>query len=625
MTTAAKAKAAPKKPVAAKARPAPKKPVAKAKAGAKPAATPAQGEPDTLMIPHDQIAPSPLNPRKTIDEAYVAELAESILAKGQLQNISVRPNSDKRLKARYQIIFGEQRWRAISVLIARGTLPADAPVLARIMPIDDAEHIELAIMENQDRKSVHPLEQAEAYARLAVLRRETMTDDVAVTTLIAERTGQTIRNIQYQLQIASNLSDAAKAAWREGRIRTRKIAIELSRWPHDIQDDMADEIDDVADHAELRRWIEGDAPLASAARFDLEAYVAAGGMIVDTDEEGEKAAPRLAHKGLAARMQREWVLAEIERLTGAESLGLKPVEADYRYYVEDSGKWAKATKKDDRALCGARWHLDARSLEVTLLCPAVARGAAPKAADKADDTEAAGMAPALARRNWLAGAEIRTGVMRELVRNNGDYALAVAIVALLPRSSYSQRLCHITIDRPSGDDGEICRRFDDLRHLALDGLDGLDTSGRIIDAEAATGSLLGLPSATLLAVFADIIANQCGDSAFTAGAGAKGESVAINRNFSPADLAVARQHMHGLCSSEWLKAYTVPQLHAIARDSGAAAALEAEGKPLAANKAYLVSTLPGLIPADYIPPEARFLDAEAAQAAVDAMLAKGGE
>ena len=48
------------------------------------------------MLPLSDIAPSPLNPRKSFSEEGIAELAESIAAKGQLQNISVRKASERR-------------------------------------------------------------------------------------------------------------------------------------------------------------------------------------------------------------------------------------------------------------------------------------------------------------------------------------------------------------------------------------------------------------------------------------------------------------------------------------------------------------------------------------------------
>lgn len=651
---AAKTKPAPKKP-AAKA--APKKPdpvINRAKASAARAKR-AMAKPETaapapritaevITIPHNQIAPSPLNPRKTVREGYLEELAESLLAKGQLQNISVRivdpvaaapgpkgrtskakaqapggaasGNAPSNDTARYQIIYGEQRWTALGLLIKRGDLPADTPVLARILPVDDAEHIELAILENQAREDVHPLEQAEAYARLAEIRRAELQDDGAVTRMIAERTGQTMRNIQFYLQCAANLSPKVKAAWREGLVRSRKVAIELARWPHDIQDDICEEIEDTTDPAELRRWIEMDAPEARAAKFDLEAYAAAGGVLVP----GEDGAPdRLANKGLAAKLQRDWAEAEAKRLKEKFGCGLATAEVSYTYGLTDG--WQKAPKGTDMKLCGVRWFCNARNLETGFLAPAFNRHAATKAEAKGKaGAEAAGVQP-LARRNWIAGAAARTAAVRSAVNANMNFALAAALMAILPRDGWFTPLCAIRTDAPNGDAAEASKLASAAAPVPspeiLKGLPGFTEVGEINgdDPYLAMHSLCALTPDDLAAVFRAAIARLCVDGHASARPGAKAEAMVI----FPAD----PESVRGLCTGDWLKGYTTSQLMALAYDSGAVGPMNAAGKALSANKAFLVSTLPDYIPPDYVPPEARFLHEQGAEQAVAAMLAAG--
>ena len=71
-------------------------------------ATPA----DTLRhLPVDALQPGKYQPRKTMDQAKLAELAESIKAQGVIQPIVVR---DARADARFEIIAGERRWRAVA-------------------------------------------------------------------------------------------------------------------------------------------------------------------------------------------------------------------------------------------------------------------------------------------------------------------------------------------------------------------------------------------------------------------------------------------------------------------------------------------------------------------------------
>ncbi|MCX7943747.1 MAG: ParB/RepB/Spo0J family partition protein [Deltaproteobacteria bacterium] len=90
-------------------------------------------------------------PRKSFDDASIAELAESIKEKGLLQPILVRPYQDG-----FQIVFGERRFRAA---LKAGL--KEVPVL--ITDMSDAEAIETALIENIHRKDLNPLEEAEAY------------------------------------------------------------------------------------------------------------------------------------------------------------------------------------------------------------------------------------------------------------------------------------------------------------------------------------------------------------------------------------------------------------------------------------------------------------------------------
>ena len=78
----------------------------------------------------DLISPSPLNPRKTFDEAALEELASNIEKQGLLQPITVRVAKSEEmtnletgdvtpLPYTYEIVCGERRFRAVSLLKAR--------------------------------------------------------------------------------------------------------------------------------------------------------------------------------------------------------------------------------------------------------------------------------------------------------------------------------------------------------------------------------------------------------------------------------------------------------------------------------------------------------------------------
>lgn len=111
---------------------------------------------EVTSLPVDRLAPNRMQPRTRMDEAALAELADSIRAQGVLQPIVVTPDSGDR----YSIIAGERRWRA-SQLAGLDTVP----VVVREVK-DDRELLELALVENLQRSDLDPVEEAEAYQQL---------------------------------------------------------------------------------------------------------------------------------------------------------------------------------------------------------------------------------------------------------------------------------------------------------------------------------------------------------------------------------------------------------------------------------------------------------------------------
>ena len=107
------------------------------------------------MIPIDKIRPNPDQPRKLIGD--VRELSDSIRQKGVLEPLLVRymPREDT-----YYIISGERRYHASQ---AAGL--HELPCIEKIA--DDAETLELALIENLQRKDLTPFEEADGLQRLA--------------------------------------------------------------------------------------------------------------------------------------------------------------------------------------------------------------------------------------------------------------------------------------------------------------------------------------------------------------------------------------------------------------------------------------------------------------------------
>lgn len=100
------------------------------------------------------ISPNPDQPRTDIDEQRVEELADSVKKVGVLQPVIVRP-----LGERYQIIAGERRWRAAR-LAGLDKIPV------RVLPTDEVQSLELALIENLQREDLNPIEEARGYRNL---------------------------------------------------------------------------------------------------------------------------------------------------------------------------------------------------------------------------------------------------------------------------------------------------------------------------------------------------------------------------------------------------------------------------------------------------------------------------
>jgi ParB family chromosome partitioning protein len=108
-------------------------------------------------IPVEHLEPGPFQPRGDFDPASMAELVDSIRARGILQPLLARPHPDE--KERFQIIAGERRWRA-----AQQAGLHVVPALVRALT--DAEAMAAALVENLQRQDLNAMEEAEGYHRL---------------------------------------------------------------------------------------------------------------------------------------------------------------------------------------------------------------------------------------------------------------------------------------------------------------------------------------------------------------------------------------------------------------------------------------------------------------------------
>ena len=107
-----------------------------------------------FYCPVESISPNPNQPRQNFNDSELTELANSIKEKGIIQPILVSKAKDG-----FQLIAGERRWRA-----AQKAGLDKIPVWIR--DVSPAEALELALIENIQRKDLNPIEESSAYQEL---------------------------------------------------------------------------------------------------------------------------------------------------------------------------------------------------------------------------------------------------------------------------------------------------------------------------------------------------------------------------------------------------------------------------------------------------------------------------
>jgi ParB family chromosome partitioning protein len=106
-------------------------------------------------LPLNVLTESTTNPRRIFEDAALKELAESIRVQGVLSPLLVRPIAEQG----FEIVAGARRYRAAQI--------AEVPTVpVRIVSLTDAEAMEVALIENLQRRDVHPLEEAQGFKAL---------------------------------------------------------------------------------------------------------------------------------------------------------------------------------------------------------------------------------------------------------------------------------------------------------------------------------------------------------------------------------------------------------------------------------------------------------------------------
>lgn len=156
----------------------------------------------------NEVVPSPFQPRRDFPMEHIAELMESIKEHGIIQPLIVRMVNGK-----FELIAGERRWRASRELGLK-----DVPVIVRTA--SDKDVLELALIENLQRENLNPIEEAQAYERLAKefgLRQED----------IAQRVGKNRATVANAIRLL-DLPAKVQGLLRDSKLSTGHAKVLLS-------------------------------------------------------------------------------------------------------------------------------------------------------------------------------------------------------------------------------------------------------------------------------------------------------------------------------------------------------------------------------------------------------------
>jgi ParB family chromosome partitioning protein len=163
------------------------------------------------LVPLSSLRPNPHQPRSDVGE--LGDLVASIREKGVLEPILVRPVPGEG-EGRYEIIAGERRYRAA---LEAGLY--EVPVIE--LAVSEQEALEIALIENLQRKDLSPFEEAEGYRALGDLHGYTQEQ-------IAKAVGKSRTSVTESLSLLAIPPELRRAAEAMG-IRAKTALLEIAK------------------------------------------------------------------------------------------------------------------------------------------------------------------------------------------------------------------------------------------------------------------------------------------------------------------------------------------------------------------------------------------------------------
>ena len=213
-----------------------------------------------INIGLSKISPSPRNPRKTISETELDELAQNIRQQGLLQPITVRPVG----KDKYEIVCGERRYKAVKKN-ADEDKDKKAEIACIVKEMTDDEAFDAMIAENLQRKDVDPMEEAFAFSELVKAGKSI--DEIAL------RFGKNKRFVQERCKLNALITPLKDMTTKgvvpiAGAMMLSKLKEELQNTFKEYLADRLERDEELTlEVIEIKRWIEREFLMLDSAKF----------------------------------------------------------------------------------------------------------------------------------------------------------------------------------------------------------------------------------------------------------------------------------------------------------------------------------------------------------------------
>ncbi|RKQ95456.1 ParB/RepB/Spo0J family partition protein [Maricaulis maris] len=403
-------------------------------------------------IPHDRIHPSPLNPRKSFDDAALDELADAIAEKGQLQNIVVRPHPDK--PGEFEIAAGERRWRAMGRTLERNPDTAQQSVRSLVQDLTDKDLLLVALAENRDRVDPPAMEEARGIAAFREMRiRQILADiykgdpfekgfteaDIAPEIRQATGTamhecaaamGKTTRWVELRFNLVEDLAPELQDALDRHAI-TLAQARAIRKASHDRQRNALELMQNLQHgwrtHDEIRDSLKAAGLPASEAGFQPEDY---DGETLTDEDSGETLYMDLA---LVTTLQQRAIKRRAKELLAEGAAFVDLPEWNSRYDHPNAEDYPDLPAGYILRLANHR--IEQR--HVVRRADVDGRSKAPIPVKTPRDSEAPATkeetVQPFERRHFLQAAQIQSRRLREAICNSeATLAMAITIIGLLP-------------------------------------------------------------------------------------------------------------------------------------------------------------------------------------------------